>query len=98
MRRSKANLERNLHDEALHDADKVRVPISIICNHIDTINAQIIELNPSSYLGYEVKHATLHDAQRYDEAIEAFNVMLSKLDDAPDPQIRSKPQTTHAST
>jgi hypothetical protein len=43
-----------------------------------------------------VKYATLHSARRYDEAIEAFNVMLSKLDDAPDPQIRSKPQTTHA--
>ncbi|KAG1770184.1 hypothetical protein EDD22DRAFT_948496 [Suillus occidentalis] len=74
VRRSKANLERKYHDEALHDADK------------------IIELNPSSYLGYEVKHATLHDAQRYDEAIQAFNVMLSRLDDAPDPQIRKPRQ------
>ncbi|KAG2346810.1 hypothetical protein BDR05DRAFT_981412 [Suillus weaverae] len=70
VRRSKVNIERNLHAEALHDAEKV------------------IELNPSSYLGYEVKHAALHNVRRYDEAIEAFNIMLSKLDDAPDPQIR----------
>jgi hypothetical protein len=34
----------------------------------------------------------LHGARRYDEAIEAFKTMLSKLDDAPDPQIRSKLQ------
>ncbi|KAG2346916.1 WD40 repeat-like protein [Suillus weaverae] len=48
----------------------------------------VIELNPSSYRGYELKHAALHGAQRYDEAIEAFHIMLSKLDDAPDPRIR----------
>ncbi|KAG1743006.1 hypothetical protein EDB19DRAFT_1850017 [Suillus lakei] len=47
-----------------------------------------IELNPSSHCGYELKHAALHGAQHYDEAIEAFCIMLSKLDDAPDPRIR----------
>ncbi|KAG2357258.1 hypothetical protein BDR07DRAFT_1612605 [Suillus spraguei] len=48
----------------------------------------VIELNPSSYRGYELKHAALHGAKRYDEAIETFHIMLSKLDNAPDPQIR----------
>ncbi|OAX37757.1 HET-domain-containing protein [Rhizopogon vinicolor AM-OR11-026] len=44
------------------------------------VDAQIVtELNPSSYLGYELKHAALHGAQRYDEAIEDFDTMLSKL-------------------
>ncbi|KAG0698731.1 hypothetical protein DFH29DRAFT_1071033 [Suillus ampliporus] len=66
--RSKANLERTLYAEALHDADKV------------------IELDSSSHLGYEMKHAALHGAQRYDEAIETFKSMLLKLDDALDAQ------------
>lgn len=52
-----------------------------------------IELNPSSYTGYQVKHAALRGAQRYDEAIEAFEIMLSKLDNAPEAQIRElRPQ------
>ncbi|KAG2148638.1 WD40-repeat-containing domain protein [Suillus bovinus] len=49
---------------------------------------KVIELNPSSHLGYELKHAALRKAQRYDDAFEAFTIMLSKLDDAPDQQIR----------
>ncbi|KAG0699367.1 hypothetical protein DFH29DRAFT_1081318 [Suillus ampliporus] len=49
---------------------------------------KVIELDPSSHVGYELKHAALHGAQRYDEAIEAFKIMLSKLDDAPEAQIR----------
>ncbi|KAG2346373.1 hypothetical protein BDR05DRAFT_997367 [Suillus weaverae] len=39
---------------------------------------KVIELDPSSYLGYELKHAALHKAGRYDEAIEN----LSEADDA----------------
>ncbi|KAG2367127.1 hypothetical protein BDR07DRAFT_1272937 [Suillus spraguei] len=50
---------------------------------------KVIELDPSSHLGYELKHAALLGAQRYDDAFEAFTMMLSKLDDATDPQIRS---------
>ncbi|KAG2353418.1 WD40-repeat-containing domain protein [Suillus spraguei] len=49
---------------------------------------KVIELNPSSHLGYELKHAALRGVQRYDDAFEAFTIMLSKLDDAPDLQIR----------
>ncbi|KAG2336192.1 HET-domain-containing protein [Suillus weaverae] len=45
---------------------------------------KVIELNPSSYFGYQLKHTALHGAHRYDEAIEAFKIMLSKLDNAPD--------------
>ncbi|KAG0693719.1 hypothetical protein DFH29DRAFT_377451 [Suillus ampliporus] len=48
---------------------------------------KVIELNPSSYLGYELKHAVLHSAQRYDEAVEVVNTMQLKLYDAPDSQI-----------
>lgn len=59
-------------------------------NNEALLDAQkVIKLDPSSYRGYELKRAALHDAQRYDEAIEAFEMMLSKLDDAgSDPQLR----------
>ncbi|KAG2357621.1 heterokaryon incompatibility protein-domain-containing protein [Suillus spraguei] len=43
---------------------------------------KVIELNPSSYIGYQLKHAVLHGAHRYDEAIEAFKSMLVKLENA----------------
>lgn len=70
VRRSKANLERNLFVVALHDANRV------------------IKLNPSSYVGYELKNAALLGAVRCNEAEEAFEIMFSKLDDTPDGQIR----------
>jgi hypothetical protein len=50
---------------------------------------QVIELNPSSYLGYQLKHMVLHRVRRYDEAIEVFKIMLSKLDKAPNTQTQS---------
>ncbi|KAG0700213.1 hypothetical protein DFH29DRAFT_1056384 [Suillus ampliporus] len=49
---------------------------------------KVVELNPSSHVGYLLKHTALHGAQRYDEAIEAFQMMLAKLDSAHDMQIR----------
>ncbi|KAG2367935.1 hypothetical protein BDR07DRAFT_1478513 [Suillus spraguei] len=49
---------------------------------------KVTELNPSSHVGYQLAHAALCGAQRYDEAIDAFTIMLSKLDDAPETQIR----------
>ncbi|KAG2087183.1 WD40-repeat-containing domain protein [Suillus discolor] len=49
---------------------------------------KVIELNPSSYLGYKLKHAALYEVRRYDDAIESFKIMLSKLDNALDSQIR----------
>ncbi|KAG1895456.1 uncharacterized protein F5891DRAFT_1175640 [Suillus fuscotomentosus] len=49
---------------------------------------KVIELHPTSYLGYKLKHAALYEARRYDDAIESFKIMLSKLDDAFDSQIR----------
>ncbi|OAX35521.1 hypothetical protein K503DRAFT_364265 [Rhizopogon vinicolor AM-OR11-026] len=36
----------------------------------------------------KLNHAALHGVQRYDEAIAAFEIMLSKLNDTPDTQIR----------
>ncbi|KAG2137140.1 uncharacterized protein EDB93DRAFT_1330725 [Suillus bovinus] len=84
--RSKARSERMLWDDALLDAqmvwlDQVALPRAHIAGF------QVIALNPLSYVGYQLKHAALHGARRYDEAIEAFQVMLSKLDNAPDEQV-----------
>ncbi|KAG1785533.1 uncharacterized protein HD556DRAFT_1314161 [Suillus plorans] len=50
---------------------------------------KVIELDSLSYLGYHLKHAALHGAERYDEAIETFQTMLSILDNAPDVQTRN---------
>ncbi|KAH7903768.1 hypothetical protein BJ138DRAFT_1107400, partial [Hygrophoropsis aurantiaca] len=47
-----------------------------------------IKLNSLSPWGYERKHAALHGAQDYGNAIEAFNAMLSKLENSPDPPTR----------
>jgi hypothetical protein len=61
-------------------------------------DTQVIELNSSSYFGYQLKHAALHGAHRYDEAIEAFNIMLSKLENTPDTETTSTPHIAHPST
>ncbi|KAG2362239.1 hypothetical protein BDR07DRAFT_1357912 [Suillus spraguei] len=49
---------------------------------------KVIQLNPSSYIGYKLKHAAFHGAQRYDEAIAAFQTMLSKLENSPHTETR----------
>ncbi|KAG2339171.1 TPR-like protein [Suillus weaverae] len=48
----------------------------------------VIKLTPSSHIGYQLQHAALHGAQRYDEAIDAFQTMSSKFENAPDTQTR----------
>ncbi|KAI9571789.1 hypothetical protein HD554DRAFT_2036681 [Boletus coccyginus] len=47
-----------------------------------------IELDPSSHRGYERKHVALHAMGRHSDAFEAFRVMLSILEQSPDPHIR----------
>ncbi|KAJ8594800.1 hypothetical protein M405DRAFT_929909 [Rhizopogon salebrosus TDB-379] len=53
---------------------------------------KVIELNPSSSLGYQLKHAALYGIQRCDEANEAYQIMLSKLDKTPVTQAQDPPQ------
>ena len=45
------------------------------------VSHQAIELNPSSPWGYEMKHAALHKAGDHENAITAFETMLSHLTD-----------------
>ena len=37
-----------------------------------------------------MKHAALHGARRHEEAVEAFNTMLLKLEESPNQRIRGE--------
>ena len=50
----------------------------------------MIELDSSSPWGYERKHAALHSAGRYEDAIRTFEMMLSKISGSSDPEIRGE--------
>jgi len=67
-----------------------------ICSQADSDDTKVTELNSSSHVGYGLKHAALHGARRYDEAIKAFECMLSKLDDSHDAEMRGKLKITLA--
>ncbi|KAF8548747.1 hypothetical protein OG21DRAFT_1515960 [Imleria badia] len=49
-----------------------------------------ITLDPSSPWGYEMKRTALHQAGRYDDAIQTYETMLSKMVQSPDLQIRER--------
>ncbi|KAF8129810.1 hypothetical protein EV363DRAFT_1417516 [Boletus edulis] len=51
---------------------------------------QVITLDPSSPWGYEVKHAALHKGGDYDNAIDALEVMLTKMAESPDPDVQQQ--------
>ncbi|KAF8548528.1 hypothetical protein OG21DRAFT_750496 [Imleria badia] len=51
---------------------------------------RVIALDPSSPWGYERKHAALHRAGGYEDAINTFETMLFKLSVSPDPDIRQR--------
>ncbi|KAG1869717.1 hypothetical protein C8R48DRAFT_670961 [Suillus tomentosus] len=53
---------------------------------------KVTELNPSSHI---LTHAVLHGAQHYDEAIEAFKIMLSKLDDSLEARMQDDSSVQH---
>jgi hypothetical protein len=50
----------------------------------------VITRDPSSPWGYERKHAALHGAGHFDDAIGTFETMLSKILQSPDPEIRGE--------
>ena len=47
-------------------------------------------LDPSSPWGYERKHAALHNAGDYENAINAFEAMLSKMSQSSNLEIRGE--------
>ena len=52
-----------------------------------THHCQVITLDPLSLWGYEMKHAALHKAGDFDNAVDAVETMLSKVIQSPDPDI-----------
>ena len=53
-----------------------------------THHRQVIALDQLSPRGYEMKHAALHKAGDFDNAVDALETMLSKIAQSPDPVIR----------
>ena len=47
-------------------------------------------LDPCSPWGYERKHAALHGAGRYEDAIRTFEKMLLRISQSTDPEIRGE--------
>ncbi|KAG9317999.1 hypothetical protein JVU11DRAFT_59 [Chiua virens] len=70
----------------------------------DALNdaSELIKLDPSSPLGYEMKYTSLRRAVLYEEAIDAFETMLSVMSQSSDLEIRERsyqyvnPKTTRA--
>lgn len=85
--RSKTCMAKGLWEDALNDVSEVRTFVSCKCFHVKR-NHQVIALDPSSPLSYKMRHAVLHGAGRYIDAIDAFETMLSKMVQSPDPTIR----------
>ncbi|KAG1738276.1 hypothetical protein EDB19DRAFT_1983963 [Suillus lakei] len=54
---------------------------------------KVIELEPSSHVGYHLKHTALRGAKRYREAVDAFQMMHAKLASAHSMQIRKLYET-----
>lgn len=50
----------------------------------------MIALDPSSALGYKMKHAASRGAGHHDDAIDAFEMMLSKMSQSSDAEIRGE--------
>ena len=80
VERSKANLATGSWKQALDDANQVHDFVSRRSTLL-TYHDQVIVVDPSSPRGYEMKHAALHMAGDYENAIKAFKTMLSKLPD-----------------
>ncbi|KAF8432947.1 hypothetical protein L210DRAFT_3557133 [Boletus edulis BED1] len=51
---------------------------------------QAITLDPLSPWGYEMKHAALHKIGDYDNAVDTFETMLSKMESSANPEVRQR--------
>lgn len=56
---------------------------------------QAIQTDASCHYAYECKYVALHGMGQYDEAIEAFDNMLSLIEQSKDPEIRRKCACQH---
>jgi tetratricopeptide (TPR) repeat protein len=90
LKRSKARAIKGFWEDAISDANEVWLFF-----HLETIYCwcrarKAIILDPACPWGYERKHAALHGAQRFDEAVDVFVSMLSAIENSPDQGTRRK--------
>ena len=88
-KRSKAHAGKGEWQDALNDANEV-AHFGLLQLYMLICGAQVIKLDPSSPLGYERKHATLHGVGHHDYATSAFETMLLKMSESSDPGIRGE--------
>jgi hypothetical protein len=89
IKRSKARMATGSWKQAVDDANQVLYIVFISCMSILlTRYHQVIALDPLSPWGYEMKHAALHKAGDFHNAVDAIETMLSKIVQSPDPDIR----------
>ena len=88
-KRSKAHAERGEWEDALNDANEV-AHFNLPQFHMLMSGTQVVNLNPSSPLGYQRKHAALHGIGCHDDATSAFETMLLKMSESSDPDIRGE--------
>lgn len=77
-----------LWEDALEDANAVRILFPE--PHDPDEVRQAIQTDEFCHYAYERKHAALHGMGQYDEAIEAFDSMLTLMEQSGDPEIRRK--------
>ncbi|KAF8423147.1 hypothetical protein L210DRAFT_3570785 [Boletus edulis BED1] len=51
---------------------------------------QVVVLDPSSPWGYEMKHAALHKGGEYDNAADALEMMLRRMEESHDPAVQQQ--------
>ena len=66
---------------------QTRYIVLVPCMHTLLMHPQAIMLDPLSPWGYEARHAALHEAGDYYNAVHAFEAMLSMIEQSPDPAI-----------
>ena len=66
------------------------VPLSRAGEFLSIDDHQVIELDPLSPWGYERRHAALHKAGDYENAINAFEAMLLKMSQLSDPDFHGE--------
>lgn len=86
-KRIKAFMATGSWREAIDDANQVH-HFTPCRSRSFTHHHRVITLDLSSPWGYELKHAALHKAGDYDHAIDAFEEMLSKIAQSPNPDVQ----------
>ncbi|KAF8139679.1 hypothetical protein EV363DRAFT_1310308 [Boletus edulis] len=83
------SLEPSSQQGLLIKRSKAYVAGDLLDNGLKDAN-EVIRLDPSSPWGYERKHAALHRAGRYDDAIAMFETMLVRISQSSDQKIRER--------